>query len=57
MQDTIAILLTLLAAGYLVRVAWLRTTGSATGGCGSCGNCEEAHQHDALPLVQIEKKP
>ena len=54
MQDLLAILLALLAAGYLVRFAWRRFGGGQGGACGSCSSCGSAHAPSVRPLVSLE---
>lgn len=50
MQDVIAMLISLVAATYLGRLAWLRFVKGTSSGCGTCGSCSS----NAKSLVQID---
>jgi hypothetical protein len=53
MQDIIAISIVAIAAGFLVRQAWLRLSLKRGGSCGSCSNCGANQSPNSLPIVTI----
>ena len=53
MQDILAILIAVAAAGYLLRKTWLRLTHRSGGACGSCSSCGSGESIKSRPLVTI----
>jgi hypothetical protein len=52
MQDAIAILIAVVAAGFLARRAWLRFAARRSG-CGACSSCPSADSTKSATLVNI----
>ena len=53
MQDIVAILIVVIAAGYLARQAWLRISRKTGGSCGSCPSCPSNDSIKVRQLVNI----
>ncbi len=55
MQDILAILIVIAAAGFLARRAWQRLIRRRTGACDSCSNCNSSNTLSTQPLVTISE--
>jgi hypothetical protein len=55
MQDMLAILITCLAAVFLMRCAWQHFTQRRSGNCGNCAGCPSSNSSHLQPLVTLSE--